>query len=132
MNYKFEFITLQERNELKLLHSNNKDEFNERVDRYIITHEIDNKILSLIEENHVLNKRGMLKQAIEIYKEDMMELFCQIIPLQIEGIIYDYCIELGVSSANIERTSLDRKIEEIVKKIDGSNVMNILSMILLS
>ncbi|MEB9786329.1 hypothetical protein P9488_31590, partial [Bacillus cereus] len=53
---------------------------------------------------------------IEIYKEDMMELFCQIIPLQIEGIIYDYCIELGVSSANIERTSLDRKIEEIVKK----------------
>ncbi|HHB2029036.1 TPA: hypothetical protein ACOQ5D_002508 [Bacillus cereus] len=116
LNYKFEFITLQERNELKLLHSNNKDEFNERVDRYIITHEIDNKILSLIEENHVLNKRGMLKQAIEIYKEDMMELFCQIIPLQIEGIIYDYCIELGVSSANIERTSLDRKIEEIVKK----------------
>ncbi|MGR4032837.1 hypothetical protein K7H05_57170, partial [Bacillus sp. ZZQ-131] len=37
LNYKFEFITLQERNELKLLHSNNKDEFNERVDRYIIT-----------------------------------------------------------------------------------------------
>ena len=49
------------------------------------------------------------KQAIEIYKEGRMELFCQIIPLQIEGIIYDYCIELGVSSASIERTSLDKK-----------------------
>ncbi|KAA0786809.1 hypothetical protein [Bacillus sp. BB56-3] len=119
LNYKFEFITLQERNELKLLHSNNKEEFNERVDRYIITYEIDNKILSLIEENHVLNKRQMLKQAIEIYKEDRMELFCQIIPLQIEGIIYDYCIELGVSSSNIERTPLNKKIEEIVKKDRG-------------
>ncbi len=64
----------------------------------------------------MLNKREMLKQAIEIYKTGNIELFCQIIPLQIEGIIYDYCIELGVSSSLIERTSLDKKIEEIVKK----------------
>ena len=57
----------------------------------------------------MLNKREMLKQAIEIYKTGNIELFCQIIPLQIEGIIYDYCIELGVSSSLIERTSLDKK-----------------------
>ena len=56
----------------------------------------------------MLNKREMLKQAIEIYKTGNIELFCQIIPLQIEGIIYDYCIELGVSSSLIERTSLDK------------------------
>ncbi|WP_176581245.1 hypothetical protein [Bacillus thuringiensis] len=116
LNYKFQFITLKERNELKHLHITNKDEFRERVDRYISTNEIDSKILSLIEENHVLNKRGVLKEAIEIYKEGRMDLFCQIIPLQIEGIIYDYCIELGVSSSRIERTPLDKKVEEIVKK----------------
>ncbi|EJV74082.1 MULTISPECIES: hypothetical protein [Bacillus cereus group] len=117
LNYKFKFLGTWEQLELKRLHSNNKiEEFNARVDGHISTHEIDNKILSLIEENHVLNKRGMLKQAIEVYKEGRMELFCQIIPLQIEGIIYDYCIELGVSLSSIERTSLDKKVEEIVKR----------------
>lgn len=117
LNYKFNFLGIMEQHELKCLYNSNKiEKFNALVDRHIVTHEIDNKILSLIEENHVLNKRSMLKQAIEIYKQGRMELFCQIIPLQIEGIIYDYCIELGVSSASIERTSLDKKIEEIVKK----------------
>ena len=109
LNYKFNFLGIMEQHELKCLYNSNKvEEFNALVDRHIVTHEIDNKILSLIEENHVLNKRSMLKQAIEIYKEGRMELFCQIIPLQIEGIIYDYCIELGVSSASIEHTSLDK------------------------
>ncbi|WP_144605538.1 hypothetical protein [Bacillus cereus] len=116
LNYKFQFTTLKERNELKHLHITNKDTFKERVDSYIRANKIDNKILSLIEENHILNKRGVLKQAIEIYREERMDLFCQIIPLQIEGIIYDYCIELGVSPSRIERTSLDKKVEEIVKK----------------
>lgn len=116
LNYKFKLMTLKERNELKSLHNTNKIDFNALVNRYIKKHEIYNKIQSLIKENHVLNKREMLKQAIEIYKTGNMELFCQIIPLQIEGIIYDYCIELGVSSSIIERTSLDKKIEEIVKK----------------
>lgn len=109
LNYKFNFLGIKEI-ELKCLYKNNEiEEFNALVDRHIITHEIDNKILSLIEENHVLNKRSMLKQAIGIYKEGRTELFCQIIPLQIEGIIYDYCIELKVSSSSIERTSLDKK-----------------------
>ncbi|OFD82687.1 hypothetical protein [Bacillus mycoides] len=116
LNYKFKYMTLKEYKELKLLHSNNIIEFNARVDRYISTYEIGNKILSLIEENHVLSKRVMLKQAIEIYKEGRMELFCQITPLQIEGIIYDYCIELGVSPSDIERVSLGKKVEEIVTK----------------
>lgn len=43
-----------------------------------------------------------------------MELFCQIIPLQIEGIIYDYCIELGISPSKIDRVPFDKKLEELV------------------
>lgn len=84
------------------------------MDKYINSNDFCNDILSIIEGNHILNKRGMIKKAIEIYGEERMELFCQIIPLQIEGIIYDYCIELGISPSKIDRVPFDKKLEEIV------------------
>ncbi|MCU5276760.1 hypothetical protein ACQVTZ_26995 [Bacillus cereus] len=116
LKYKFEYMTIREYEKLKIKHLDNKIEFYELVDIYINSNDFGQDILSQIEENHVLNKRVMLKQAIEVYKEGRMELFCQIIPLQIEGIIYDYCIELGVSPSNIDRVPLDKKVEEIVAR----------------
>lgn len=114
LKYKFNHMTVKEFGELKFNYMHNKLKFYELVDIYINSNDFRNNILSIIEENLLLNKRVMLKQAIEIYIEGRMELFCQIVPLQIEGIIYDYCIELGISPAKIDRVPFDKKLEEIV------------------
>ncbi|HDR4448829.1 TPA: hypothetical protein QCQ08_001436 [Bacillus cereus] len=114
LNYKFNHMTIRGFVELKYYYMYNKKKFYECVDIYINSNDFRNDILSIIEENHILNKRVMIKQALEIYREERMELFCQIIPLQIEGIIYDYCIELGISPSKIDRVPFDKKLEEIV------------------
>ncbi|WP_308665790.1 hypothetical protein [Bacillus sp. IBL03825] len=114
LDYKFNHMTIRDHMVLKFHYIHDKKKFHELVDKYINSNNFCNDILSIIEENHVLNKRVMIKKAIEIYREERMELFCQIIPLQIEGIIYDYCIELGISPSKIERVPFDKKLEEFV------------------
>lgn len=114
LDYKFNHMTIRENMVLKSYYTHDKKKFHDLVDKYINSNDFCSDILSIIEGNHILNKRGMIKKAIEIYSEERMELFCQIIPLQIEGIIYDYCIELGISSSKIDRVPFDKKLEEIV------------------
>ncbi|BCC62292.1 MULTISPECIES: hypothetical protein [Bacillus] len=114
LDYKFNHMTIKENMVLKSHYIHDKKKFHDLVDKYINSNDFCNDILSIIEGNHILNKRGMIKKAIEIYGEERMELFCQIIPLQIEGIIYDYCIELGISPSKIDRVPFDKKLEEIV------------------
>ena len=70
----------------------------------------------LIDTHHLLNTKGIIREAIELYKINKIDLFCQIIPLQIEGIIYDYCRELDIQPSQIDRVSLDKKVEALVKK----------------
>ena len=67
------------------------------------------KILYLIDTHHLLNTKGIIREAIELYKINKIDLFCQIIPLQIEGIIYDYCRELDIQPSQIDRVSLDKR-----------------------
>lgn len=114
LDYKFNHMTIKENMVLKSHYIHDKKKFHDLVGKYINSNDFCNDILSIIEGNHILNKRGMIKKAIEIYSEERMELFCQIIPLQIEGIIYDYCIELGISPSKIDRVPFDKKLEEIV------------------
>ncbi|AZJ24692.1 hypothetical protein CT694_35235 (plasmid) [Bacillus wiedmannii bv. thuringiensis] len=116
LNYKFKYMSLRESKEIKRLYIENEEEFYMLVDEYVYYYEISDRILSIIEGNHFLSKRVMLKQAIENFKEGRFEISCQIIPLQIEGIIYDYCIELKVPHTQLERLPLDQKVDHIVDK----------------
>ncbi|MFJ8219837.1 hypothetical protein [Bacillus cereus] len=116
LNFKFKSMPLKERLELKQLYVEDEQKFYMLLDNYITNYKISDKILCFIEENHFLSKRVMLKQAIENFKEDRFEIFCQIVPLQIEGIIYDYCIELNVPHNQLERLTLDQKVDLIVEK----------------
>ena len=88
LKYKLKFMSSSEKAEIKILYSEDKLEFNKRIDSYISSNKIEEEILLIIKGNHILSKRSMLEKAIDIYKDGQMELFCQIIPLQIEGIIY--------------------------------------------
>ncbi|KIP26660.1 hypothetical protein P4V71_25935 [Bacillus thuringiensis] len=114
LDYKFNHMTIMENLELKSNYIHDKKKFHDLVDIYINSNDFCNDILSIIEGNHILNKRVMIKKAIDVYIEGRMELFCQIIPLQIEGLIYDYCIELGISPSKIDRVPFDKKLEELV------------------
>lgn len=116
LNSKFKCMSLQEGLELKKLYKENEQEFYIKLDEYVFYYEISDKILSFIDKNHFLSKRVMLKQAIENFNEDRFEIFCQIVPLQIEGIIYDYCIELKFPHTQLERLPLDQKIDRIVER----------------
>ncbi|MEC2745699.1 hypothetical protein P9Z56_29165 [Bacillus cereus] len=116
LKYKLKFMSSSEKAEIKILYSEDKLEFNKRIDSYISSNKIEEEVLLIIKENHILSKRSMLEKAIDIYKDGQTELFCQIIPLQIEGIIYDYCIELGITRSDIDSGSITKKVEKIISK----------------
>ncbi len=46
-------------------------------------------------------------------------MFINIIPLQIEGIFYDYCIELGIPENKLTSSSLIDKLDKIIKSNSG-------------
>ncbi|UYX55845.1 hypothetical protein M3Y14_33030 (plasmid) [Bacillus thuringiensis] len=75
LKYKFNHMTIKEYKELKINYIENKINFFDIVDTYINTNDFGSDILSIIEENHLLNKRIMVKQAIEIYREGRMGFF---------------------------------------------------------
>ncbi|KAA6449778.1 hypothetical protein DX932_29660 [Bacillus cereus] len=114
--YKFRELPLNEFSMVKELYNNKKEEFYLYLDNYLKQNKIVEKILYLIDTHHLLNKKGIIREAIELYKLNKIDLFCQIIPLQIEGIIYDYCRELDIQPSEIDRVSLDKKVEALVKK----------------
>ncbi|HFJ9459141.1 TPA: hypothetical protein ACGW7F_004459 [Bacillus cereus] len=106
--------------EVEKWYHTDENKFREFVDYYVKKHKVRENILECISEHHALNARGsILSQAISLYDKQNFELFSQVIPLQIEGIIYDYCIELKINAEKIERLPLDKKIDEILKKDNG-------------
>ena len=81
--------------------------------------EIISKIKKSAKENHRINLReGLLIDILELFKNEKYQLFCNVVPQQIEGIIYDYCLEFGIDDKSLLNSTLVDKINQLTEKGD--------------
>ncbi len=100
---------------MKSLYEKEPSEFYKRVKEYIIENKIAEKIHELVLSNHRLTfRKQILEEALTAYNTSKY-LFCSVIPLQVEGIFYDYCLELGIPEESIKSVSLSEKLDLITK-----------------
>lgn len=85
---------------------------------------IENNKLPEIEEivikNHILNKRkDVISKMLNHFKSGDFISFVSMMPLQIEGIFHDICLEIGVDEFSLNGESLNKKIERINDSCDS-------------
>ena len=117
---KFLELSLDECRKLDKLYKIDKEKFYGFAETYIDSKNVIDKIYKKISSNHCLDRRkNILHSALEAYKNGDKLLFVNIIPLQIEGIFYDYCIALGIPENKLTSSSLSDKLDRIIKSNSG-------------
>jgi hypothetical protein len=111
---KFLDITLPEMHKLEQLYKDSPLDFYEYTHKYIAENKIIDQIKQYGEENHFLNARlNLIQPALDSYYTNKV-LFINLIPLQIEGIFYDYCIGLGIPEESLQKASIGEKLDKII------------------
>jgi hypothetical protein len=81
---------------------------------YLTRHAILESIDKLINAHHRLCSRGeILRQSLKAYQETGFSVFCSVIPLQIEGLFHDICIDAGVDEKKLTRPTLLPKVQQV-------------------
>jgi len=105
--------------EINNLYKSNKDEFYQRTFQYIEEHGVINEIRKRISSNHILNARKeIILPALDSYEENK-QLFLNLISLQIEGLFYDYCLEIDVPENKLQLPALGEKLDKIKSRNSG-------------
>ncbi|OQY47310.1 MAG: hypothetical protein DRR08_33820 [Candidatus Parabeggiatoa sp. nov. 2] len=114
---KFLDLYIKEYKKMRDLFKINKNAFFVQAEKYIDDKGYVSKISDLLEKSHLLNSRKKVITAlINHYNNGDYISFINMVPLQIEGIFHDYCLELGIDQSTIEISSINEKLELINKK----------------
>ncbi|MBM7558198.1 hypothetical protein [Halanaerobacter jeridensis] len=114
LHNKFQDLSVPVYKEILKKYEEDKEEFYNLMEEYIWEYKIIDKIYDFIYSHHRLNKREeILKQALIAYEEGQTLLFCNVIPLQIEGVFHDYCIELEIPETDLLASPLHDKLTKI-------------------
>lgn len=105
--------------EIKGLFKNNKDEFYAIAKEYISVGFTENnglfdKIENLIQTNHIIaNRKEILLTIINHYKGRDFISVINMLPMQIEGIFHDICLEIGIDESRLDIASINEKLRII-------------------
>ena len=118
LNNKFLELDIKKRNELKQIYPQpNRAEFHKRMSAYVKENGVLEKIQEFINGHHRLDRRKKIfSEAFAAYSGNSKYLFCNVIPSQIEGIFYDYCLELGIAEESVNNATLSEKLQLIINK----------------
>lgn len=110
----FQYIKENQYNELENIKNTNLAEYIEELDSIIYTDSKLERILDIVNNNHILNKRlNIFKQIIEFFKEQNWELVINLLSIQIEGIFFDYTRLKEMNEIKKPNGSLKVKINTI-------------------
>jgi hypothetical protein len=110
--YKFGFLPVGSVEELTKLYKDDKDKFIELLSNSYM--DIINELNEKIEVNHILNDRKeIFKTIFKHFTNNDFISINHMLPLQIEGLFYDFCILLGISQKEIEITSINDKLNKL-------------------
>lgn len=114
LNAEFSYVL-----EMQELYKNKTLSFNQKVKSYIKQNDIIKTIQKWKTSNHILSKRKKsLTKITKAYIKQDYFLFGNLVPLFIEGIFADICIELGFTDKQLHHSSLNKKLEYINEKIE--------------
>lgn len=119
--YKFGFLPVDSTKKLMDLHKNNNKEFMNIIKELV--ENIIQEINDLIATNHILfGRKEILKTIFNHFNKNDYISINNMLPLQIEGLFYDFCILLGISAKSIEISSLNDKLDKIADKSKDKNL----------
>lgn len=119
MSNKFMEFPAPTHKEIKKLYDENQKDFFLLSDQYIRDglsdiKSIIEKIKIFTEENHIVAKRkDILLEIFEHYKNKHFISVVYMLPMQIEGIFHDICVEVGVKESALDISSLNEKLRKI-------------------
>lgn len=117
---KFLDLPVLERPKIINMYEQYPDEFLKFVQIYIREKDIVQEIFHMLNNNHHLFvRKSIIQQSLEAYEKNNKALFTHVIPVQIEGIIFDYCLEMGISYKQIDKVSWEEKFKIIHEKDEG-------------
>ncbi|HFU6606449.1 hypothetical protein PDJ82_20405 [Bacillus cereus group sp. TH43LC] len=86
---------------------------------YIEEEDIPKYILESTKGNHAISHRfPILKDAIQYFNRGEYLAFNNIVVIQIEGVFYDYCKELGLLPNDVKSFTLGTKLHQLVESIE--------------
>lgn len=121
--------------DIRNLYDSNKKEFFEFAKMYILEEKYDygnviNKINTYTETNYILNRRKKILNTIFFhYKNEDYISVVNMLPLQIEGIFHDICIELGISESQSNKTAINKLLEILNEKTQSFHYFEYYSFI---
>lgn len=83
---------------------NDPARYSEVIQNYLKKTDVCAQIREMVQKHHRLAiRQHVIEGALGLYSRGEKLLFCNIAPLQIEGIVHDYCLEIGISEHDIQR-----------------------------
>jgi len=123
ISHKIGFAPITEVNKYGELFEKDKRKFYRIIKRNYSPTSLIKSIEETLNRNHLINKKkDILRKILATYKKRNWEVFINLCPQQIEGLLYDLCIEIGVKSTSLKTSSITDKINFIN---DRSEVFNI-------
>ncbi|MBU9829935.1 hypothetical protein J1779_08310 [Rahnella sp. FC061912-K] len=110
--------------QIKNLYKTNKEEFYAFAKEYI-SGDVDgfqneiSKIEKIIEQNHIIaNRKAVISTIIRHYQNKDFISVVNMLPMQIEGIFHDICLEVGIDESRLDISSINEKLRIIQLKIE--------------
>ena len=114
---KLESVVLRRFNELEKLFRTDKTKFLEELKKDFNLADTINSIKETVLKNRRLSQRKVLiDDILELLKQNKLQLFCNVVPQQIEGIMYDYCLEFGIEENSLKNSTIGDKINLLMEK----------------
>jgi hypothetical protein len=109
-------IRLRRYFELERLYRTDKDKFLTELKEDLNAFNIIEEIKDIIDKSKLLSQRkDLLYDILELFHVDKFQLFCNVVPQQVEGILYDYCIEFGINEDSLKNSTLGDKINLLIE-----------------
>lgn len=103
--------------DLEKLYRTDKVKFLEELKKDFSLDKTTNSIKESVAKNKRLSQRkDLIDDILDLLKNGKIQLFCNVVPQQIEGILFDYCIEFGIDEKSLINSTLGDKINLLVEK----------------
>ncbi|MBX2970565.1 MAG: hypothetical protein KF803_14440 [Cyclobacteriaceae bacterium] len=105
--------------ELEKIYRTDKNKFIKEVEKDVKVESVIENIKYRVNSNHLLNTRKpLVSDLLNLFKRKKYELFCNVCPQLIEGLLYDYCLESGIKESALVNSTLVEKINYLNDNYD--------------
>lgn len=115
--HKISFVPITEITEFCTLFNHNRKEFYHKIREKYPPKILMDDIKKAVCTNHILqHKESILHKLLNFYLNDEWELFLNICPQQIEGMLYNLALEIGIKEESLKTSSITDKANFIFEK----------------